>query len=68
MNYKINRLTNYGVLVYHENSIFIKQVFKAYFKTYVDNYYYGVFNTIDELDDFDIFGVKEELLSFGIDL
>jgi len=48
MNYKVNRLTSYGVLIFHENSFFIKQVFKAYFKTYVDNYYYGVFNTISE--------------------
>ena len=48
MNYKINRLTSYGVLIYHENSFFIKQVFKAYFKTYVDNYYYEIFNTISE--------------------
>ena len=68
MNYKINRLTNYGVLVYHENSIFIKQVFKAYFKTYVDNYYYGVFNTIDDKEyneenlKLEFIGVMHEML------
>ena len=48
MNYKINRLVEYGVVVYQKNSPFIRDVLAGYFQTYIDNYYYGVFNTVEE--------------------
>ena len=47
MNYKINRLVEYACLIYQRHDKFAKDVFKMYFKTYVDNYYYGVFDTIE---------------------
>ena len=47
MNYKIDRLTEYGVFLVQQDSEFIRQVFKEYFRVYVDNYYYGIFHTID---------------------
>ena len=43
-DYKINCLVDYGVVIYNEDSKFIKQVFRNYFRTYIDNYYYGIFN------------------------
>jgi len=46
MNYKVDRLIEYGALIY-EDSKFIREVFKGYFDTYIDNYYYGIFNTVD---------------------
>ncbi len=69
MVYKTNCLIQYGLVIYNKNSKFIKDVFRAYFKTYIDNYYYDTFNTIDDgsranlknLDkEFD--GCMEELL------
>ena len=47
MNYKVSRLIEYGVVIYQKNSSFIRGVFSGYFQTYIDNYYYGIFNTID---------------------
>ncbi len=48
MNYKTNRLIEYGLFVLGKDTPFIRQVFKGYFGTYVDNYYYGIFHTIDD--------------------
>lgn len=48
MNYKIKRLMEYGILFYQQDTPFIRRVFSSYFQTFVDNYYYGVFNTIDD--------------------
>ena len=47
MNYKTNRLIEYGVLCLGKDSSFIRSVFSNYFQTYIDNYYYGVFSTIE---------------------
>lgn len=68
MNYKLNRLIEYGVVVYQNESPFIRGVFGSYFQTYIDNYYYGIFNTIDDgtyseetlKTEFD--GIMEEML------
>ena len=69
MDYKTDCLIQYGLVIYNKNNKFIKNVFRAYFKTYIDNYYYDTFNTIDDgsranlknLDkEFD--GCMEELL------
>lgn len=48
MNYKIDRLVEYGVFAYQEDNPFIRDVFYKYFQVYVDNYYYGIFHTIEE--------------------
>lgn len=69
MNYKVNRLVEYGVAIYGQDSAFIRQVFSSYFQTYIDNYYYGIFNTIEDEDNFnrknlktEFTGVMEEML------
>ena len=68
MNYKINRLVEYACLIYQRHDKFAKDVFKMYFKTYVDNYYYGVFDTIENgtysIDNLilELEGAMEELL------
>ncbi len=48
MNYKMNRLTEYGVLLFQQDTVFIRQVMEGYIRTYIDNCYYGIFNTIDD--------------------
>ncbi len=48
MNYKIERLVEYGVFLLDEDSPFIRKIFGEYFSVYVDNYYYHVFHTIDD--------------------
>ena len=48
MNYKINRLIEYGVFACHKDTPFIRNVLKEYFSTYVDNYYYEIFHTVDD--------------------
>ena len=69
MNYKINRLIKYGTYIYDDDSDFVSKCFKAYFRTYVDNYYYGVFNTIEENVynqrnlKLEFKGIKEEMLA-----
>ncbi len=68
MNYKINRLVEYGVVTYQKDSPFIRSIFGSYFQNYVDNYYYGIFNTIDEVVynrknlKLELSGMMEELL------
>ncbi|MBR6137811.1 MAG: hypothetical protein IKQ06_06630 [Bacilli bacterium] len=68
MNYKLNRLVDYGVVVYQNESPFIRGVFGSYFQTYIDNYYYGIFNTIDngsyneENLKLEFNGIMEEML------
>lgn len=69
MNYKIHRLTEYGVFAYHEDTEFIRDVFCHYFETYIDNYYYHVFQTIEENVEYsdenlkiEFQGVMEEML------
>ena len=48
LNYKVSRLAAYGTLIYNEDSDFINRIFKNYFQIYVDNYYYGIFHTVDD--------------------
>ena len=68
MNYKVNRLIEYGVFLYQKDSFFIRDIFMNYFQTYIDNYYYGVFNTIDDEHynrrnlKLELSGMMEELL------
>ncbi len=69
MNYKIDRLTEYGVFAYQEDSEFIRYVFHQYFGVYVDNYYYNIFQTIEEETSYsdenlklEFKGIMEEML------
>ena len=48
MNYKIQRLVEYGVFLLDDDSPFIRKVFQDYFSLYVDNYYYHLFYTVDD--------------------
>ena len=48
MNYKIERLVEYAIFLYKEDTPFLRNVFHEYFSVYVDNYYYGIFHTIDD--------------------
>ena len=61
MNYKINRLVEYGVFLCGQDSKFMRQVFEAYFSTYVDNRYYDIFNTIND----SVFNEKNLKLEFN---
>ena len=69
MNYKVDRLTEYGVFAYQEDTDFVRYVFREYFKVYVDNYYYGIFHTIEEETSYsdenlkiEFKGIMEEML------
>ncbi len=65
--YKINRLTEYGIILYQEDSAFLRKVFSRYFHTYVDNYYYGIYHTLDTSCYSDE-NLKEELQGMMVEL
>lgn len=50
ISYKTNCLIKYGLIIYNKDNKFIKDVFATYFKTYIDNYYYDIFHTVDVLE------------------
>ena len=50
ISYKTNCLIKYGLLIYNKDNKFIRDVFATYFKTYIDNYYYDIFHTVDVLE------------------
>ena len=68
ISYKTNCLIKYGLLIYNKDNKFIKDVFATYFKTYIDNYYYDIFHTVDVLEfneevlKKEFIGCMEELL------
>ena len=59
MDYKVNCLIRMGIFFYKKDNSFIKKVFRGYFYTYIDNYYYKIFNTIDE-EKFSLKNLKQE--------
>lgn len=67
MNYRINRLITYGTIIY-EDTKFTRTVLKGYFTTYIENYYYGVFSTVEsnsftpDILDKEFLGVMEDML------
>ena len=61
MNYKVNRLVEYGVAIYQQDSQFVRDVLNVYFQTYVENYYYQVFSTIEDDETFNRRNLKAEL-------
>lgn len=68
MNHKINSLIKYGKLIYNRDDKFTNECLKAYFSTYIDNYYYNIFHTLnfDYYDDnnleLEFQGLMEEML------
>ena len=48
MNYKIKRLIEYRILLFDDDSPFLRKVFREFFTLYVDNYYYHIFYTVDD--------------------
>lgn len=73
LNYKVSRLASYGTLIYNEDSEFINRIFKNYFQIYVDNYYYGIFHTVDngvfnkENLKLEFDGIEKEMLDEYLD-
>lgn len=59
MDYKVNCLIRIGIFFYKKDNSFIKKVFRGYFYTYIDNYYYKIFNTIDE-ENFSLKNLRKE--------
>ena len=47
LNYKKMRLTEYGVFLLRKDTPFLRDVLTYYFETYLDNYYYHIFHTVD---------------------
>lgn len=68
MDYKINRLVEYGVLIYQQDSQFIRQVFGGYFRTYVDNYYYEVYSTLEDHSKYTLEHFRTELQGIMIEM
>lgn len=68
INHKINTLIEYVVFLYNKKNDFICDVVKSYVTTYIDNYYYGIFHTIDDKNyssdnlKLEFNGVMEEML------
>lgn len=46
MNYKINRILKYGLLIMHSSFDFISEYLSIYIKTYINSFYYHVFDTV----------------------
>lgn len=67
MDYKVNHLTKCGITIYGRNSSFIRKVFDGYIRTYIDNYYYGTFNTIDD-NKFSLDNLYRELSGIRVDM
>lgn len=59
MDYKVNCLIRIGIFFLKKDNSFIKRVFRGYFYTYIDNYYYKIFNTIDG-EKFTLKNLKQE--------
>ena len=59
MDYKVNCLIRIGIFFFRKDNSFIKKVFRGYFYTYIDNYYYKIFNTIDG-EKFTLKNLKQE--------
>ena len=69
MNYKVSRLVEYGLVFCSKNTPFTRSVLRHYFRTYISNYYYGTFYTIEDEEysrgnlKLEFQGLKEELLA-----
>ena len=69
MEFKINYFLNCTKLLYNNNHKFIIKCMKGYFRTYIDNYYYYTYNTIDSNSEYseenlqkEMKGIMEEML------
>lgn len=68
MSYKTNCLIEYTLIVYNKDNKFIRKVLAKYFSVYIDNYYYNIFQTIDDTKfnlenlHLEFNGIMEEML------
>lgn len=46
MNYKTSRLKKYGLTIMHSNDEFLSKTFERYIRTYINSYYYLIFDTV----------------------
>lgn len=46
MNYKTSRLKKYGLVIMHSHDEFLEKVLIRYIKTYINSYYYNIFDTV----------------------
>ncbi len=68
MNYKIKCLLKYGLLIMHSTDEFLSECLNNYLKTYVNSYYYLIFDTVnsnvydDKVMEEEIEGKRLEML------
>ncbi len=60
MNYKINYLLKYGLLIMHSSDEFLSECINNYLRTYINSYYYLIFDTVNSKICNDIV-LKEEI-------
>ncbi len=46
MNYKTSRLKKYGLVIMHSHDEFLERVLERYIRTYINCYYYNIFDTV----------------------
>ena len=61
MNYKVQRLQNYGLILMGREDSFLKECLSFYLRTYISSYYYHIFETIDSKDSCSDLDVSLEL-------
>lgn len=47
MNYKTSRLKKYGLVIMHSHDEFLEKTLIRYIKTYINCYYYNIFDTVN---------------------
>lgn len=68
MNYKTNRLKKYGLVIMHSEDEFLKETFANYLKTYINCYYYSIFDAVysntcdDDIIKLELDGKRLEML------
>lgn len=68
MNYKTNRLKKYGLVIMHSHDEFLGAVLEKYIGTYINSYYYQIFDTVktnicdDEVIKLELDGKRLEML------
>lgn len=68
MDYKTNRLKKYGLVIMHSHDEFLEAVLEKYIRTYINSYYYQIFDTVktnicdDEVIKLELDGKRLEML------
>ena len=47
MNYKTSRLKKYGLVIMHSHDEFLEKTLIRYIKTYINCFYYNIFDTVN---------------------